>query len=165
MIEVLKGLEGALAEEIRLQRELAGTGSRKRDALVRLDVVAVDQATSREQSLLGALGPAAERRLRRTLEVCRLLGIPEAEASVTRVADRVGEPWRAALLTHASDLRGALAEVARVNRSNRALTEQSLDYVKRFFRILGGGGDETNYTRRGLESRGDAPRLMIDEVV
>jgi hypothetical protein len=164
MIEVLKGLEQALAEEIRLERELAATGARKREALVRLDLGAVDAATSREQSLLGAIGQAAERRLRRTAETARLLGIPEGEASVTRIAERAGGPWGAGLSSQAAELRRCLEEVARVNRSNRSLTEQSLDYVKRFFRILGGVKDEVAYTRRGLDARADAPKLMIDEI-
>ena len=165
MIEVIKGLETALADEIRLEADLLAVGLRKREALVRLDVPAVEQANSREQALLGAIGHAAERRLRRTAETARLLGVPEAEASVTRVAERAGEPWQAALTAQALELRKTLGEVARVNRANRTLTEQSLEYVKRFFRILGGVKDDMVYSRRDIENRSDAPKLMIDETV
>ena len=162
----LAALEDALTEEIRLERELAAAGGRKRDALVALDAAGVDQATSREQNLLVALAAAAERRLRRTAEAARLFAVPEAEISVTRIAAAAGEPVRARLLALAGGLREALKEVFRVNVANRALTEQSLDHVKRFFRILGGAREPGVYSRRGFpQARPENPKVMFDEVV
>jgi flagellar biosynthesis/type III secretory pathway chaperone len=164
-MDVLKSLEDALADETRLERELLGAGSRKRDALVALDLRAVDQATSREQNLLVAVAGAAERRLRRTADAAKLLGIPEGEASVTRVARRAGEPWAARLSAAAEGLRQVLRELASVNRTNRALTEQSIARIRDFFAALSGSDREVVYTRRGLGSGLGAPRILIDEVI
>ncbi len=163
-MEPLGGLEEALAEEIRLEKELLATGIRKRDALVSVDMKGVEHATQRERNLRAALGPAAERRLRRTAEAARGMGLSEAEATVTRLAQRAGEPWRTRLLSHASTLRSTLKELSRVNGANKALTEQSLSQVKQFFHVLGGAGEEVTYTRRGLEARQEVPKVMIDEV-
>ncbi len=165
MIETLKALEEALAEEVRVERELAAAGVRKRDALVAVDMGAVAQATAREQALLAALAPAAERRLQRTAEAARALGLPEAEARVTRIAQASGEPLRTRLLARAEELRAGLRDLARINAVNKALTEQSLQQVRNFFHALGGTGDEVTYSRRGVETRPDAPKVMIDEVV
>ena len=165
MIEVLKGLQDALVEETRLERELAAVGARKRDALVALDLPVVDQSTTREQQLIGMVGVAAERRLRRTAETARLLGVADGEASVSRIAERAGEPWKTALSAEAERLRAARRDVQRIHSANRALTQQSLVSVKQFFRALGGGGEEATYTRRGMESRAGAPQVMIDRVV
>lgn len=164
MLDSVKSLEGALAEEIRLERELLAAGTRKRDALVALDMKAVEQATAREQHLIAALGPAAERRLRRTSEATRQLGLADGEATVSHVAHRSGEPSRTRLLALVADLKTALREVTRVNGANKALTEQSLAHVKHFFRLLGGGGEELTYTRRGVGGHPETARVMIDEV-
>ncbi len=164
-MEPLGGLEEALADEIRLERDLLAVSARKRDALVALDLGGVEEATSREQDLLVELGGAAERRMRRTADAARLLGLPEAEAGVTRVAGRAGEPVASRLLARAAEFRRTLDEVSRLNRTNRRLTEQSIAHVKEFFLALSGAGHEVTYTRRGLEARPEAPRIMIDQVV
>ena len=164
MIAILKGLDEAMAEEIRIERELVSVGTRKRDALVALDMKGVEQATVRERTLLSALGPAAERRLHRTAEAARTLGLSEDGGAVTRIAQESSEPMRTQLLERAGELRRALQDLARVNGANKALTEQSLSHVKQFFRLLGGAGEEPVYTRRGLETSREIPKVMIDEV-
>lgn len=165
MIEVLKALEESLVEEIRLERELLEVGTRKRDALVALDLREVEQATSREHNLLVALGGSAERRMRRTADAARLLGLAEAEASVTRVAQRSGEPWSGRLLAQAAELRSALRGVSRVNATNRQLAEQSIGHVQRFFLVLSGQTDEVTYTRLGTGRRPEIRKIMIDQVI
>jgi flagellar biosynthesis/type III secretory pathway chaperone len=165
MIEVLKALEEALSDEIRLDLELLEVGTRKRNALVALDLRGVEQATSQEHNLLVALGASAERRLRRTADAARLLGLSDAEASVTRVARRAGEPWCDRLLGQAADLRRTLRDVARVNSANRLLAEQSIGHVRRFFNALSGEKDEATYTRRGTGQKPELQKIMIDRVV
>jgi hypothetical protein len=165
VIEILRGLEESLEEELRLERELLEAGIMKRDGLVSLDLRGVDQASSLEQNILVALVPAGERRLRRTAAAARLLGLSDSESSVTRVAHRAGEPFRPRLLGQAQELREVLRQLARVNATNRALTLQSLAHVRRFFMILGGVEDQVAYTRRGRESRREIPKVMIDKVV
>jgi flagellar biosynthesis/type III secretory pathway chaperone len=165
MIEVLKVLEESLAGEVRLERELLETGARKRDALVSLDLREVEQATSREHNLLVALAGTAEHRMRRTADAARLLGLTEAEASVTRVAHRAGEPFCATLLSLAEELRRTLRDVSRVNTTNRRLAEQSIGHVRRFFQVLSGQEVEVTYTRRGMGQRPEIQKIMIDQVV
>ena len=165
MIEVLKALEEALSDESRLERELLEVGTRKRDGLVSLDLREVEQATSREHHLLVALGGTAERRLRRTADAARLLGLPEPEASVTRVAQRAGEPFCSRLLAQAEELRRTLKDVSRVNTTNRRLAEQSIGHVQNFFLVLSGQKDEVTYTRRGTGRRPEIRKIMIDQVV
>ncbi|HLF93105.1 MAG TPA: flagellar protein FlgN [Planctomycetota bacterium] len=165
MIEVLKALEESLSEEIRLERTLLGVGTRKRDALVSLDLREVEQATSQEHNLLVALGGSAERRMRRTSDAARLLGLPDAEASVTRVAQRAGEPWSARLLAQAGELRDTLRSVSRVNAANSQLAQQSIGHVQRFFLVLSGQKDEVTYTRRGTGRRPEIRKIMIDQVI
>jgi flagellar biosynthesis/type III secretory pathway chaperone len=165
MIEVLKFLEASLSEEIRLEGELLEAGTEKRDALVTLDIRGVEQATSREHNLLVALGAVAERRLRRTADAARLLGLSEAEASITRVAQRAGEPYCSRMLALGEDLRRTLRQVSRINLTNRRLAEQSIGHVKRFFQILSGQKDEVTYTRRGTGLRPTIQKIMIDRVV
>jgi hypothetical protein len=165
MIEVLRALEESLADELVLEGELLEAGIQMRDALVALDLRQVEQATSREQNVLVALGPAGERRLRWTSAAARLLGLVDQEASVTRVAQRAGEPYASRLLSQADRVRTTLREVARVNQTNRALTLQSLGHVKRFFLILGGVREQLTYTRRGQGSRPEIPKVMIDRVI
>jgi len=165
MIEVLKALEDSLARELELERELFEVGERKRDGLIALDLKEVDQATSREQNILVALGPVGERRLRWTSAAARLLGLGDQEATVSRVAQRAGEPYASRLLRQASEVRGALRDVALVNRTNRALTLQSLGQVKRFFLLLSGAKDQLTYGRRGQGNRPEMPKVMIDRVI
>jgi len=165
MIEVLMALEESLAEEIRLERALLEVGTRKRDALVALDLREVEQATSQEHNLLVALGGSAERRMRRTADAARLLGLAEAEASVTRVAQRAGEPWCERLLAEAGDLKRTLRDVSRVNAANSQLARQSIGHVQRFFLVLSGQKDEITYTRRGTGQRPEIRKIMIDQVI
>ena len=165
MIEVLRALEESLADEARLERELLEAGSQKRDALVSLDLREVEQATTREHHLLVALGGTAAKRFRRTSDAARLLGLGESEASVSRVAQRAGEPWCSRLLALGEELRRTLREVSRVNTTNRSLAEQSIGHVKHFFQVLSGQKDEITYTRRGTGLRPDIQKIMIDQVV
>ncbi len=161
----LDDLEAALAEEIRLERELAVAGLLRRDALVDLDAEAVEHAAAREQNLLAALAGAAERRLRRTSESARLLAVPGAETSLTRVAAEAAEPSRSRLRGLVAELREAFQDLGRVNDANRALTGQALDHVKHSFRILAVAREPGIYSPRGLQPRPEQSRLMFDEVV
>lgn len=156
----LDGLGDALAEEIRLERELAAAAGRRREALVSLDAAAVERASSREAELLAALAGAADRRRRWTSDLARSLVLPAAESSLTRVAAAVGEPARTRLEALAAELREALRELARVNDATRALTGRTLDHVKRAFGLLGGAREPGLYSRRGLQ-----PRAMGDAIV
>ena len=165
MIEVLRSLEESLSHEHELEKELLEVATLKRDGLVSLDMRQVELATSREQNVLVALGPAGERRLRWTSAAARLLGLADREATVTRVAQRAGEPYGSRLLFQADQVRKTLRVVARMNLTNRALTLQSLAHVKRFFLILGGVKEQLTYTRRGQGSRPEVPKVMIDRVI
>ena len=103
--------------------------------------------------------------MRRTADAARLLGLSEAEASVTRVAQRAGEPFCARLMVLAEELRRTLRDVSRVNTTNRRLAEQSIGHVKHFFLVLSGQKDEVTYTRRGTGQRPEIRKIMIDQVV
>lgn len=157
---VVDDLEQALGEELRLHKALLELAERKRGALVAVDTAAVDAITRREQSVLLALGTTAASRLQLSAETAKSLGLPE-DATVTAIAQRVP-----ALRGVAGELRTVLTELGRVTRQCRALTEESLGFVKRFFRILSTAGQEqSGYTRRGAPPAAPPPRLMIDQVV
>jgi hypothetical protein len=139
-----------LTEELGIQRQLLDLGKQKRDALVAVDTARVDALTRRETVLLLAAGATAERRLKLTMET--------GKSSLSEIADvRVQDL--------AKDLKQILRELGHVTRSCRVLAEESLGFVRRFFRLVSGAGQE----RLGYGPRGAAPaappRLMIDEVV
>ncbi|MBI2898725.1 MAG: flagellar protein FlgN [Planctomycetes bacterium] len=161
----LAELAGTLAEELRLQTGLLELARKKRDALVAVDTAAVDAITRREQSLLAAAGSTASSRLRLTVEAGRALALPP-ESGVTAIAARAEEPHASRLAGLAKELKDVLRELSRVTHSCRVLTEESLGFVKRFFRILG-GADQTQpgYSRRGAPPAPGPARLLIDEVV
>lgn len=163
MKERIDELIEALQEELLLQKELASLGAFKRDALVAIDMPKIEAASRKEQNVLLALGATAGRRLKLTEDLARDLGAPQASAA--EIAVRIGEPQAGQLRRAAGDLRGVMRDVARVTESNIVLTEESLDQVKQFFRLISGGAtEEGTYTRQGVKPTTAPPRLMIDEV-
>ncbi|GEM_PF-5884194 len=164
MADLLQELEDTLAEEIRLHRALVELAKRKRDALVAVDTATVDGITRREQSILLAVGPTAASRLRLTAAAAASMGLPE-HAGVGEIAGRAAEPYGSALRKRARELRDVLTELGRLTRLCRSLTEESLGFVKRFFRILSTAGQEAGgYTRTGAPPVPPA-RLLFDQVV
>lgn len=153
-----------LEDERRLQEGLHDLGTRKRDALVRLDVPAVEKTTREEQSVLVAVGETTARRLKLCQEMARKFGLSDAHATVRDLASRLPSAERARVFASSQELKRVLTRVGRVNRSNRLLTEQALRSVQDFFQIVTGaaGGDST-YGRTG---QGSAPpgRWMFDRV-
>lgn len=158
MNETVEELLKTLKEELSLQRALVDLGKKKRDGLVAVDTAIVDSVTRREQQILFALGSTATRRIRLTSEA--------GGTGVRDLATRCGEPQATQLRVAAEDLQSAMNDLRKITSSCRALAEESLGYVRRFFDIVATAGQEqAGYTPRGSVATVTPARLMIDEVV
>lgn len=67
-----------------------------------------------------------------------VLGVPEAEATLDRLADRLGGRAAEQLRVAGADVRALAAEVDRLNRSNAAVLEHGLSFIRRVLRDLTG---------------------------
>lgn len=163
--ERLEALVVAMKRELDLHKKLMQSGRDKQQALVKGDMPVIDRVTRDEEGLVMSVGDAAAQRMQLTLEVGRMLSLPEDQISITQIAHHVGEPGRSQLLSFGNELKGLVNDVVRVNRQNKSLTEQSLGFIRDFLMILGGGADPaTTYTKRGVDKKISVSRVIIDRV-
>lgn len=154
-----------LGEHHLLLASLLDVGQAKQRALVRFDGTEVESLSRREETLLLGADALERRREALTARTASALSEPEERLTVERIAAHAPEASGGAL----RDLRAALQRqgkaLQRVNRLNRALTEQSLAHVQGFFQAFAGpaSGDET-YSRAGVERKPAGGTLVIDRV-
>lgn len=154
-----------LGEHRTLLADLLDTGQAKQRALVRFDGAEVASLTQREEALLERAEGFERRRRELAGRTAAALAEPAERLNVERIAARADAESGGALRAIRASLHEQGRALQRVNRLNRALTEQSLSHVQGFFRIFAGqeGADET-YSRGGLERKPVGSTGVIDRV-
>ena len=113
---------------------------------VQQEMVKRTQLERERDSLLGAASAA--------------LGIPADRITLEDVLRLVPEPDRTSARKLSAELRGCLAEVARVHGQNRVMIRQELSFLDHLMRVLS-GTPEGGYSSVGATSA-PAPRNIVD---
>lgn len=158
-------LAEVLEEELQIHRALLEVGRRKQGELVGMDLAAIEKSSREEQTLMSILSDVAVRRRKAQDEAAAQTSLSGKEATVSRIAQKLALGERVRLFDLAQKVKGVIAEVKRVTRTNQILTEQSLHYVKDFFEVLFGVATEgKTYERSGRAANPVPGRLLIDQV-
>ncbi|MBZ0254352.1 MAG: flagellar protein FlgN [Candidatus Methylomirabilis sp.] len=130
-------LEHLLSDQISLSEKLLATMSREKDAALRLDLEALREALFEKETLLGALSAMESTFIRHLRTQAARLGVPEDEATVTRLIEKIGGASAAALVRLRDKLRALHVSIQELNREERHLVEHSLRSIQLSLQIVG----------------------------
>lgn len=94
------------------------------------------------------------------------LGVSPAAVTLEALVSLMAAPEAEAARARSAELRGLLAEIARMHGINRALMRQELSFLDHLVRLIGGGEPEGGYARPSAPSpgpsSGPAPHRVLN---
>jgi len=133
----LATLEKLLADQVGLSEKLLGVMEREKEAAVGLSLDGLRQALFEKETLLGTLTVMEQSLIKHLRAHAAALGIPETEATVTRILERIGGDRAARLLPLRDELRALHQRIQDLNVEERHLMEHSLRSAQLSLRIIG----------------------------
>lgn len=150
----LENEENVLAIFLSVAREL-------RQALTWRDGERLTQALEAEADSLQMGNELRDKRAAFRAELAVLLSIPSDEVTLSRLMDHVSPESRATLASTRQRLQETSEDLARLNRQNAAMIQQTLDLTERIVGQLTGGGPHFS----GYNAHGESEAANVGPVL
>ncbi|ADG07616.1 flagellar protein FlgN [Kyrpidia tusciae] len=145
MNEKVQHLVQTVEDLLKEYQGLVEDGQRQREALVAGDMEALDRIVRGMDERMKRIAAHERRRLAIGEALAEEWGIRPDELRLSTVAERVGPATRRRMEEIAGEFDRVLTELERVNDQNRALTEQSLTYVRQMIDVITAAQDTGVY--------------------
>lgn len=164
--EVLRGLLAALRRLSECHAALLEVKQQERDAVLAVDLAALEQANRRQDRLHIDVRIAERERARLASQLARHWQLDEATLTLRAICERLPAAEAAPLRQAGETLADQAARLREHNDANAVLIAQSLRFVQDALTALTGtatGGD--CYTPRGLAGPSAGAPLLVDRRV
>lgn len=136
MNSTLDQLIGLLRQEAGLYRSLLDVIDQEKEAAVRSDVTALNQAGIDKEAHLLEIQNKEKRRGQLVARLAEEQGVAAADLTLTKISQRVNEPQAGNLRRVSQDFLALLTEVQAANRRNKQIFEHSLELLRGSFNRL-----------------------------
>ena len=163
-MKAFRKLANLYREEVKTVRGLVELGEKKKRALIETDVGALDKVLA-EESLLVTHFKSIERRRAGHLEAMAAANlIPEASPEPAVVIRSAPPGMKDVFRGLKAEIEQVVNELTGLNRLNRLLTDQSLDYAEEILGLLTKNPNEVKtYTGRGKVGEAK-PLSFVDRI-
>ena len=134
--EILEQLLGILSRETELYQEMSLVMNKEKDAAIQSELIALNEAQIEKENILVGLGLLEEQRRNLVTSLADSLGFSDRDMNLTKISQRVGEPFASRLKQARSDLSALLESVRAANQRNRQLFEHSRELLRGSFNLL-----------------------------
>lgn len=164
--EMLAQLLDILSRETELYQAMSTVMNKEKDAAVKSELIALNEAEIEKENILVALGLLEKQRRKLVTSLADTLGYPSGEINLTTISQLVGEPFAGRLQRAKSDLSAVLESVQVANQRNKQLFEHSRDLVRGSFNLLSELRSPTPiYHRSGaIQNAGASGKCVCDEI-
>lgn len=146
---ILKDLFTLLEKEIELYKHLFLVAKKKQTALFEGKLAEIEEFTKTEQILLLQVGKVEEGRQSLHLQLANYFSMPVGELTISKLAEKVEEPWIGKISRMEEDFILVLGELKIINESNSGLIKQSLDFINFSINLVAGSDSGLTYPNKG----------------
>ncbi len=159
---VARQLAECLAEMRGLYEELLAVLRRKLEAMRRADTESLNSCAARERFLLQRIAEAESSRKALTGDLQLRTGVTTRRPmSITRLAERIGEPGRSKLLVLADGLRRLVEQTNQVNQVAALAGKELLVHFRHVYDAMRAAERDTGtYDVQGVRAAGSAQRIL-----
>jgi len=150
-----------LGDHLHTHRELASLLEKKKEALVAMDLPAIESTVDFERGLIDRIGEIEGRRIERTAEAGKLIGHPRPTAMRMReLIPYVEDDQAEELLEIRDSIRAVADRLERLNALARTLASHSIDHIRVFIAMARGQDPfAKDYTAKGAAPSGNGRSL------
>ena len=146
MAGLITELLSLLADESSLYERLIGSALSKKEVIVKNDIASLKMINVEENSLIGKLQKLERRRSVLIRDIAQVLNEKESGITITYLASAVSDRNDAEALGGAAvKLDAQLSRLKEVNELNRALIENSIDYINFSVNVIRSSADDSPY--------------------
>lgn len=154
-----------LVETLNLYQVLLDLAQKKREILVKAKPRDLEAITKQEEAIVLQAGKIGAIRSNIILEIANLLGMQNKDMTLSLLIEHADSNYAQQLIDISGKLDKVLQELARLNKLNVELIQQSLNFVNYNINILAQTTSEQTYAPRGQASQPGKSRAIIDAKV
>ena len=133
---MLEQLLGILDGETQLYQSGLAVIDREKEAAVRSELNALNEAAAEKENLMAALRKIDEQRRGLMKRLAEALGYPLKDLTLKKLSQLVDEPFAGRLQRAGENLQCVLNQVQEANQGSKLLFEHSLDLLRGTFNLL-----------------------------
>ncbi len=133
---MLEQLLGLLSRETELYQSVLAVIDKEKEAAVKSELIALNEAAVEKENLLAALRKSDEKRRRVVACLAEDLGYPLQELTLKKLSQLVAEPFAGQLRQASTDLSSVVARVQEANQFAQQLFEHSQTLLRGAFNLL-----------------------------
>lgn len=134
--DILAQMLDILRHETELYQAMSGVMDNERDAALQSNLIDLNQAGIAKENILVALGALEKQRCDLLTDLADILGYPDRELNLSRIAQLVGEPFAGQLEQARLDLTAIVESVQGSNRRNKQIFEHSRELIRGSYNLL-----------------------------
>ena len=151
-----------LNQTLQVYQALLQLSHRKREILTVANSQELEQLTKQEEMLVIQAGKLEKIRLTIIQELAAGLGLPTSQLILSTLAKHADGPTAVKLIEINKTFSEVTRELAKLNKLNSMLIQQSLDYVSYNINILSQNKADPTYAPQGQNSPGKPGRTILD---
>ncbi|MEJ2164380.1 MAG: flagellar protein FlgN [Desulfobacterales bacterium] len=133
---MLEQLLNHLSRETELYQSMLDVVDKEKEAAVRPELDALNEAAAEKEKIMTALGKVDEQRRQLVKCLAEALGSPFQDLTLKKLSQLVNEPFAGRLRQAGTDLLAVLNQVQESNRRSKQLFEHSLELLRGGFNFL-----------------------------
>jgi hypothetical protein len=133
---MLEHLLNHLSRETQLYQSMLAVIAKEKEAAVRSELDALNEAAAEKEKIMTALGKVDEQRRQLVKCLAEALGSPFQDLTLKKLSQLVNEPFAGRLRQAGTDLLAVLNQVQESNRRSKQLFEHSLELLRGGFNLL-----------------------------
>jgi flagellar biosynthesis/type III secretory pathway chaperone len=133
---MLEKLLEVLTRETQLYRSMLDVIDKEKEAAVRAELMALNEATVERESIVSALRKSDQQRRRLVAWLAENLAYPPEDLTLKRLAQLVAEPFAGRLMQASTELRFEVNRVQDVNQRSQQIFEHSLELLRGALNLL-----------------------------
>jgi len=156
-------LTAVLRGHLKGHRRLLAAMEKKREACVRAEVPALEEAVAQERVAIEAIALTEAERSEATASLADAIGFaPAGRLRLLDLINLVGEEHREELLDLRDELRDVADEIDRLNRLSRTLVMHSLEHLHLFLILMKGEVPEAELFDEDGEEGSEPEHLLVN---
>ena len=166
MKDSLTQLLDVLSRETELYQAMSTVMNKEKDAAIKSELVALNEAQIEKENILVALGLLERQRRNLVASLAHTLGQSTRDMNLTKITELVGEPFAGRLKQAKSNLSAVLATVQDANQRNRQLFEHSRNLVRGSINLLTeiGPTNPIYYRTGAVQTTSASGKCVCDEI-
>ena len=132
----LEKLLGVLTRETQLYRSMLAVIDKEKEAAVRAELMALNEAAVERESIISALRESDQQRRRLVVRLAENLAYPPENLTLKRLAQLVAEPFAGRLRQASTELRFEANRVQDGNQRTQQIFEHSLELLRGALNLL-----------------------------